>query len=97
MAQEIGRRSVTVEAWIRFQVSPFEIFGGQRCSGSGFYPSASVFRCQYRSTNAPYLSSACCSFEGEKRVKPSDFQIAVLTQKLERWVEKYVHFFGGGP
>jgi len=54
MAQEIGHRSVTVEAWIRFQIGPCEMVGGQSCSRPGFYPSASVFGFQSRYTNAPY-------------------------------------------
>ena len=94
MEQEIGRRSVTVEALIRFQISPCEIFGGQSCSGSDFYPNASVFRYQYRSTKVPCSSSTCRYYEGEKRVKSRSFQIALLTQKLERWIVKRVDFFG---
>jgi len=88
MAQEIDRRSVTVEAWIRFQISPCEVVCGQSCSGSDFYPSASVFRCQFRYTNPPYSSSTCCSYEEAKQTKPWNFQIAMLTQKWECWIEK---------
>jgi hypothetical protein len=78
MAQEIGRRSVTVEAWIRFHVLVRSLVD-RVAVGRVFYPSASVFRCQYRSTSAPYSSSTCCSYEEEKWVKPWNFEIAVLT------------------
>jgi hypothetical protein len=44
MAQAVSRRPLTAEARVRTQVSPCEIFSGTE---TGFYPSSSVFPCQY--------------------------------------------------
>ena len=88
MAQEIGRRSVTVEAWIRFQISPCEMVGRRSCSGSGFLSECFGFPLSISYITAPYSASTCCSYEEEKQMKPWNFQIAVLTQKWERWIKK---------
>jgi hypothetical protein len=42
MAQAVSRRPLTAEAWVRSQVSPCGICGGQRGTGTGFSPSTSV-------------------------------------------------------
>jgi hypothetical protein len=47
MAQEVSRRPLTAEAWVRARVNPCRICGGQRGTGTGFSPSSSVFPCQY--------------------------------------------------
>jgi hypothetical protein len=39
MAQAVSRRPLTAEAWVRSQVSPCEICGGQSDTGTGFSPS----------------------------------------------------------
>ena len=44
----------TVTARFRSHISPREICGAQSVTVTGFSPSASVFPCQYHSTNAPY-------------------------------------------
>ena len=54
--QAIGRQPSTAKARVRFQISPCEISGGQVGTGTGFYPSISVFPSQYNSTIAPYSS-----------------------------------------
>ena len=38
MVQAVGRRPHTVEARVRFQAGPCEIYGGQRASGQVFLP-----------------------------------------------------------
>ena len=52
----VSRRHLKAEAWVRFQIGPCEICGGQSDTGTGFSPSTSGFPCQYHSTNAPYPS-----------------------------------------
>jgi hypothetical protein len=53
MAQAVSRRSLTVEAQVRRQISQCGICGGQSGAGTGFSPSTSVFPCQFNSTGAP--------------------------------------------
>jgi hypothetical protein len=54
MAQAVSHRPVTSEARVRSRVSPCGIFGGQIGTGTGFFfPSTSVFPCQFHSTAAP--------------------------------------------
>jgi hypothetical protein len=55
MAQAVSNRLLTAEARFRSQVSPCGVFGGQSGTGTGFSPSASVFRCKFHSTGAPLL------------------------------------------
>jgi hypothetical protein len=55
-------------AWVRTQAIPCAIYGGQRGTVTGFYPSTSALSCQYHSTNAPYSSS--CSYQRDRRAKP---------------------------
>jgi hypothetical protein len=70
MAQVVGRRPLIAEARGRTQTSPCEIWGGQSGTGTRFPRSTSVSRCQYYSTNAPFLSSSTCfSYQKEKRAK----------------------------
>jgi hypothetical protein len=53
MPQAVSRRPVTAEARVRSRVSPCGICGGQSGTGTGFFPSTSVFPCQFLSTGAP--------------------------------------------
>jgi hypothetical protein len=51
-AQVVSRQPLTEEARVRAWISQYWICGGQRGTGTGFYPSSSVFPCQYHSTVA---------------------------------------------
>jgi hypothetical protein len=53
MAQAVSRRPLTTEARVRSRFSPCGICGGQRGTGTGFFPSTLVFPCQFHSTGAP--------------------------------------------
>jgi hypothetical protein len=53
MAQAVSRRPLTAETRLRSWVSPCGICGGQSGTGTGFFPSTSVFPCQFHSTDAP--------------------------------------------
>jgi hypothetical protein len=67
MAQTVSRQPLTAEARVR---SPCEICGGKSGIGIRFYPSTSVFPCQYHSPSAPYSSlSTRCSYQKNKRMK----------------------------
>jgi hypothetical protein len=55
MAQAVSRRPVIAEAWVRAQVGPCGILGGQSSIGTGFSPGYSVSLCQYYSTVASIL------------------------------------------
>jgi hypothetical protein len=52
MAQEFGRRSLTVEAPVGFRVSPCGICVGQIGTGTGFSLSSLVIPCKYNFTMA---------------------------------------------
>ena len=49
MPQVVSRRSVTTQARARSHANPLEVGGGQSGNGRGFFPSTSVFLCQYYS------------------------------------------------
>ena len=53
MAQAVSRRPLAAEARVRSRLRPCGICGGQSGTGTGFFPSTSVFSCQLLSTGAP--------------------------------------------
>ena len=56
MAQAVSRRPPTVEARVRSRVGPCGICGGQRCTGTGFSQSTSVFPFQFHFKKQDRLS-----------------------------------------
>ena len=88
---KVQRLCPHAEAQVRSKVSPCEICGGQSVTGRCFSPSASVFPCQYHSTNAPYsVSSTCCFYQKDKRAKPGNLpkKSNALSEIGEHWIEK---------
>ena len=53
MALAVSRRPLNAEARVRFRVGPCVICGGESGTGTSFSPSASIFPCQFHSTDAP--------------------------------------------
>jgi len=45
MVEAVCRRSLTAEVWVRIQIRPYEVCGGQSGSGTKFDPSTSVSPC----------------------------------------------------
>jgi hypothetical protein len=56
MAEVVSCWPLTAQAWVQSDSSPRGICGGESGTGTDFCLSASVFPCQYHSTNAQ------CSF-----------------------------------
>jgi len=54
MAQAVSRQPLIAEAQIRSRDSQCGIYNELIGTGTGSYPSSSVFPCQYHSTLAPY-------------------------------------------
>ena len=52
--QAVSRRPAAADAWIRFRISPCEIYGGQSGTGTGYSP---IFRVSFVSTISPLLHS----------------------------------------
>jgi hypothetical protein len=52
MAQAVSHRLLATEARVRARLSPRRICGGQSGTGTGRFPSYSVFSCQYYSVMA---------------------------------------------
>ena len=61
MAHAISHRPLTLNARIQSEFSPGGICGGRSGSGTAFYPSTSVFPCQYHPTKAQ-PSPTCCPY-----------------------------------
>ena len=57
MTQAVSHRPLTAETRARSRVSPCRICGGQSGNGTDFFPSTSVFPCQFHSTGAPLLGN----------------------------------------
>jgi hypothetical protein len=53
MAQTVSRQPVIAEAWVRSPVIPCWVCGGENGTGTGSFPSTSVFPCQFHFTGAP--------------------------------------------
>jgi len=77
VAQAVNRRPLTAETWVRPQVSPREIYGGQSGIELVYFPCTSVFSCQHHSTSTPYSSPA------RRTNRPS---LGTFTKKLTRKV-----------
>jgi len=89
MKYVLSRCPPTTEARFRSQPGPCEICGGQRGTGTGFYPSTSVFPCQHHSINAPHSSSStCCSYQNDKRAKYGNLPKTMIFRKSEGIGEK---------
>jgi hypothetical protein len=58
MAQAVSRRPLTAEDRVRVRLSPCDIYGGHRCTGTGFSPTSSVFplRCRFTVTINSYIT-----------------------------------------
>jgi hypothetical protein len=77
MAQAVSRRPLTAEARVRSPVSPCEICGGQSGTGTGFFPSSSVFPCQFHSNGGPLQGKAEKTNHLHHRVSQEAFKAAV--------------------
>ena len=75
IAQAVGLWPLMAEVWVRSQVSPCGICGGQYGTRSSFSPSTSVFLCQYHCTDAPYsFLPTFSSYQNDKLAKPGNLK-----------------------
>jgi hypothetical protein len=94
MTQTVSRQLLTAVAKVQSQVSPCDMCGWLRCTGTVFSPSTLVFPCHHVTKRGPYSSSSTrSSYQKNKRAKPGDLSKATLFGKSESWVENYFHFF----
>jgi predicted transcriptional regulator len=76
MAQAVSSQPLNAEARVRSRVSPRGICGGQSGTGTGLFPSTSVFPCRFHSTGAPLhgkhssSSSQSCTISLKAAMRP---------------------------
>jgi hypothetical protein len=82
-------------ARVRSQASACEIHGGHSGSVTSFFPSTSVFSCQWHSTNSPHSSSTTCFwYQKNKRAKSGNLpKNSSLPETGERWIENKFHLW----
>jgi hypothetical protein len=60
MTRGVSSRLLAGKARVPSRASPSEICGEKCGTGTGSFPSTSIFSCQYQSTSAPYAFSSTC-------------------------------------
>jgi hypothetical protein len=92
MAQEIGRRFVTSEAWIRFQISPCEMFLWTKFQWVGFLYQCFGFPLSVSFHQRPLFFIYMLLLRGETYDALGTSKCS--RRNLERCIEKYVYVFG---
>ena len=94
MDQAVCRRPVTMEARVRFPVSPCEICNGQSGIGSGVSSECLIFPRQYHPTIATYSSvCTCCSHQKDKRATPDkQFSFERKKEGISKTVPSFFFF-----
>ena len=65
-------------------VRPYESYGGQSGTGTGFFTNTSGLPCQYHSTNAPGSSSSTgCPYQSEKFDEALNVQKSKALSEIE--------------
>jgi hypothetical protein len=99
VTRAVSPRPLTTEAWVRSQISPSGICGGQIGTRAGFPPRAPVFLSLYHSTSAP--DSFSSTYAHRSRSRKTSVRSLVTSKKknknnavseiCQHWIEKYFH------
>jgi len=87
MDQAVNRWPFTAQPRVRFQITPYEMCGGQSVTGTDFSLSLSVSPRHYHSTSAPYPSSSTCfPYQKDRKAKPGNVsKSSVISEIGKRW------------
>jgi len=71
---------------VRFRASPFENIDGQSGTGTGYFPTTSVFPCQYHSTIATYSLIHSSFPHGQNTIRSIISRPVPVAARSKAWV-----------